>query len=376
MARPTAQSGEYSPATLHKALATSISGAAFTDTAYFLFSRRKPSAGVVGSPRAVYASSHVMRAAADHFHTQLSGHFSTDDAVPTETADYGYGSDSDLEDEEDENQCVGELANESKGKEREVESQKPSSEALRENAVREGVKHILFIPDVAAVTWHALVFFIYTGKISFAPLRSTGEQARRGACRVHRAANPELPELCSPKSMYRLADMVGLDHLKELAAEEIQKQLSHECIIDELFSHFSAAYPDVLTAQLTYLYAEGRMAEVLQKAQRHVASALSGHMPHAETVLSAMLATLSALLLSHPGYPAPTIATLNATASNDTTSSPSIAPSEFKFSFSYAANVGPSQAAKKSPKRPIAPLPASGRSPPAASLSLSPTLTE
>ena len=44
---------------------------------------------------------------------------------------------------------------------------------------------------------------------------------------------------------YAVADetnvQVGLDHLKELAAEEIQKQLSHECIVDELFSHFSAA---------------------------------------------------------------------------------------------------------------------------------------
>ncbi|EKM49895.1 uncharacterized protein PHACADRAFT_131778 [Phanerochaete carnosa HHB-10118-sp] len=303
-------STEFPIASLQEALAASISTGSFIDTAYYLFSRRTAE-GRVGHPLAVYASSRVLKAAADHFDAQLSGGFSTDDEIPVATADYGYESDSDLDEGEIVEHDFEEVASGSKGKGKAFQIDEANFDltalSLREEAVRRGVKNSLFIPDVAAVTWHALVFFIYTGKIYFAPLRSNGLQAHRLACGEHNSAHPDFPSLCSPKSMYRLADMVGLPILKAFAEQEIHRQLSLECVTSELFSHFSATYPDILTAQLQFVYDSGRMAQIMQKIQRHVASVVSGQMPHAETVLSALLSTLSELLLSNPGHPAPPV---------------------------------------------------------------------
>ena len=55
----------------------------------------------------------------------------------------------------------------------------------------------------------ALVHYIYTGSIHFAPLKSQGLAFRRSEQAKHRAKSPHLPPLCSPKSMYRLADFVS-----------------------------------------------------------------------------------------------------------------------------------------------------------------------
>lgn len=95
----TIVSSEYPLLYVREALAVSIATGTFTDTAYYLFSRRTANGGV-GHPRVVYASSRVMRAAAEHFEAQLSGHFSTDDNIPSETSDYAYELDSDLDESE------------------------------------------------------------------------------------------------------------------------------------------------------------------------------------------------------------------------------------------------------------------------------------
>ena len=133
MALP-AVSTEFPIASLQEALAASITSGSFTDTAYYLFSRRTVN-GRVGHPRAVYASSRVLKAAAEHFDArrffllkargvvinpdsgaELSGGFSTNDEIPVETADYGYDSDSDLDEAEEVDHGFEEVAGGSKGK--------------------------------------------------------------------------------------------------------------------------------------------------------------------------------------------------------------------------------------------------------------------
>ena len=125
---------EFPIASLQEALAASISSGSFTDTAYYLFSRRTANGGV-GYPRAVYASSRVLKVAADHFDArrffllkaqevainpdygaELSGGFSTNDEIPVETTDYGYDSDSDLDEAEEVDHDFEEVAGGSKGK--------------------------------------------------------------------------------------------------------------------------------------------------------------------------------------------------------------------------------------------------------------------
>lgn len=88
---------------------------------------------------------------------------------------------------------------------------------------------------------------------------SKGLEKRRAAEEEHRTARPDFPPLCSPKSMYRLADIVrflashslrtltgnrqfALPTLKQAAEKEIQAQLSSAIIAHELFSPLTAKY--------------------------------------------------------------------------------------------------------------------------------------
>lgn len=155
------------------------------------------------------------------------------------------------------------------------------------------------------MTWNALVYFIYTGNIHFAPLRSNGLKERQAAVERHCTDNPDLPALCSPKSMYRLADMVGLPKLRRISLQEIKRQLSTKGIATEVFSHFSSTYPDVLSAELRFLYDNTHMAQALKDVQHHAVEVVAGRVPHAEGVISALLAMLSSLLAAHPVHPMP-----------------------------------------------------------------------
>ena len=56
--------------------------------------------------------------------------------------------------------------------------------------------------------WEALLFYVYSGKIAFAPLRSEGAEERMLAMKQHKHDHPHQPPLVSPKSVYRLADKV------------------------------------------------------------------------------------------------------------------------------------------------------------------------
>lgn len=100
------------------ALASTLTTGTFVNTAYYLFSGRTRR-GKAGRLRVVYTNSTVLKGAAEHFRarechallwvstadgmgtgcTELDGGFSVDDnAAGAEMAEYGYESDSDLED--------------------------------------------------------------------------------------------------------------------------------------------------------------------------------------------------------------------------------------------------------------------------------------
>ena len=99
-----------------------------------------------------------------------------------------------------------------------------------------------------------MIYFLYTGKITFAPLSSDQREhlpveARAGDWSAARLPSP------SAKSIYRLADKVtsftrvlllpthrsqyDIPTLKERAKEHIHANLSHCNIVDEVFSSFS-----------------------------------------------------------------------------------------------------------------------------------------
>lgn len=67
--------------------------------------------------------------------------------------------------------------------------------------------------------------------------------------------NPGRPLPCSAKAVYRLADKLDLAELKERAREHIIKSLTVANVPHEVFSSFSAAFEDIRKVQMDYFLA-------------------------------------------------------------------------------------------------------------------------
>jgi hypothetical protein len=223
---------------LKEALNDAISSGKFVDTKITLFSRRNGS-GRVCKPKALYASSHVLKSV-PYFndrefplHTPcnvrndpspgvLSGPFLESEIKDlSETADdgefaedYGYLSDSDLEEDWDfESPAPPDFPTRPR--------QQGATYCKYKEHVRMG--RVIKIQDVAFVTcvhskiysltlstgdsFQAFLLYLYTDSIGFA-LFGSKENRRSRSSEIAWALEGEIPEP-SPKSIYRLADKVS-----------------------------------------------------------------------------------------------------------------------------------------------------------------------
>ncbi|KAI5476327.1 aminomethyltransferase [Pseudohyphozyma bogoriensis] len=119
-------------------------------------------------------------------------------------------------------------------------------------------------------TYRALLVWIYTGHITFAPLSTSFPRSRADAedastTKVSRkvglsqsiSEEPLLPIPVSPKSIYRLAHLVDLPALAQLALNAIKSFITVDNAAQELFGDVSALYPDFSTslpADIAYRY--------------------------------------------------------------------------------------------------------------------------
>ncbi|KAI0301112.1 hypothetical protein B0F90DRAFT_1719274 [Multifurca ochricompacta] len=143
------------------------------------------------------------------------------------------------------------------------------------------------VKDVAYATYRAVLYYLYTDRIRFAPLSSSflsscspgissaqtpndsqaslGSVARTGSAEVHAGAssrrewiqdwirgNPGHPLPCSAKAVYRLADKLVLTELKARAFEHITRSLTVENVPYEVFSTFSATFEVVRKIEVKY----------------------------------------------------------------------------------------------------------------------------
>ncbi|KAI0820427.1 hypothetical protein BC628DRAFT_1330305 [Trametes gibbosa] len=169
--------------------------------------------------------------------------------------------------------------------------------------------HIV-VRDVAYTTYRAVLYYIYTDMIVFAPLSSTflsissassqpgssapspqaalpsenlpapgltglggranqqqpsetaassistltGPRTRKEWVTEWERNNPGRPRPPSAKSVYRLADRLGLQDLKDRASRHIIKSLTVENVAHEAFSAFSAAFEDVRKVQVAFMF--------------------------------------------------------------------------------------------------------------------------
>ncbi|KAI0745444.1 hypothetical protein C8Q76DRAFT_605875 [Earliella scabrosa] len=264
------------------ALLTSITGGTFEDVKFFAFSRRAASGESVGTPRPLFGNSALIRKASSHFDFVLTKGFAESGIVDldapfprnrpsaVEIDEYGYASDSDLEDDSDDN--PGGMLEESMsslslggadGPKPEVQAQSANEEttgqAQNEPPTAGGEKvsilavsrfarpgRIVFLTDIAYRTWQAFLFFVYTGKVSFVPLRSQ--------CQADPISSSAFdPPPCSPKSMYRLADKYDIETLRRKAADDIKSKLTVQNILEELFSSFTLTHPEILKLEVEFL---------------------------------------------------------------------------------------------------------------------------
>ncbi|KIO03982.1 hypothetical protein M404DRAFT_26602 [Pisolithus tinctorius Marx 270] len=301
---------------LFKTLEASLTSVDFRDTVFYLYSRT--SSGFVEFPRPVFANSGMLATVVPYFEMLLSGDFVEanttrlhdnsssarllDERLSVE--EYGYECDSDLDVTEedwngDDDQHDQEAQNSEGIQNGEVglESIRSSSEASVDDSddpVSEtsgkppNFLRKICVKDVAFKTWKALVFYIYTGHISFAPLRSQPLISTH----IHHGPTDYAP-MCSPKSMYRLADKYDLKALKEQARTDIQSKITAQNVVPELFSTFASRYPDVRNLLTKIYVAHCDHPNVTTAMPVWIGKVVRGELPHAEEALNAILRALA-----------------------------------------------------------------------------------
>ncbi|KAF9778324.1 hypothetical protein BJ322DRAFT_493540 [Thelephora terrestris] len=253
-----------------EALNEGIASGTFVDTKIILFSR-KDSSGRVHGPKELYASSHVLKSI-PHFSLLLFGNFreaESQDFGDTfddgeYSFDYGYCSDSDLEDDNETAADVlkGVLKRADTVKEafRKVTPQQGSLKrvlrsdslrSLRSGTFRKPPRErysersykgkVIRIPDVAFITFQAFLLYLYTGEMEFAPTKSGANQT--WGIGLRDSLHDDVPRP-SPRSIYRLADKYDVPELRTLALCRIRDELHTRDIVKETFSKFASKYDE------------------------------------------------------------------------------------------------------------------------------------
>lgn len=134
-------------------------------------------------------------------------------------------------------------------------------------------------------TYSAALVWLQTGHIEFAPLSSRSdtdvdngayddESESSNAGALCASADPQ-PRLvlarASPKSVYRLADLLSLDTLKSLAFANFVSQLTAASAAFELYSEAATTYPelrDVVLAFVVRHWDEAKSSDAMQEMER------------------------------------------------------------------------------------------------------------
>ncbi|KAL8293424.1 hypothetical protein RQP46_000125 [Phenoliferia psychrophenolica] len=137
--------------------------------------------------------------------------------------------------------------------------------------------HEVFVTDAAYSTYRAVVVWIYTGQITFAPIQSSATPKR-------------YPNSVSPKSVYRLAHFLDISDLKTLALAAFKQQVSSANAAVELFSETSRLYEEVQAVLLDFVvqqWSEVKNSDGMQEIERLLEA--EEDVPMGATMLKIML---------------------------------------------------------------------------------------
>lgn len=283
---------------LRAALNASITGGSFVDTRLHAFSRRE--GDTVSRPRPIFVNSIALRGTSPEFDLLLTGARAVDifddgpdvGAEQASAAEYGYESDSDLDDDGDDAPASTGASRPTAPTQTLTPRASPtqrgrpasgSSDVTSDDHAMHHSGRSVFVKDAAHKTLKALVAYLYTGEIDFAPLQSAN--ARPAG---QRGSAYEAP-LCSPKSIYRLADRYGLGDLKKRALENLGAQLTADNILPELFSRFTSRYEEVQELEVELLSEYPLQGDVKAGLHEWVARLARGELQHGGAALLALM---------------------------------------------------------------------------------------
>ncbi|TKA52511.1 hypothetical protein B0A53_04887 [Rhodotorula sp. CCFEE 5036] len=142
------------------------------------------------------------------------------------------------------------------------------------------------VRETAYSTMCAVLLYLQTGHIKFAPIRSSHAlfpdelvTKRKAALVEALEEHPTLPPPVSPKSVYRLAHLLERDELQHLALDSFASSLTVSGAADELFSPVSLAYDKLRKVVFDFVvgnWKQVRTTETWNAARAIVISAPSG----------------------------------------------------------------------------------------------------
>ncbi|KAG1753017.1 hypothetical protein EDB19DRAFT_980918 [Suillus lakei] len=296
-----------------RALEQSLKTGTSFDLKFQAYSRRL-SCGKVTGPIPVYASTAVLQATLPDFSggdldfPSLFELSEGDTLPPTSLENYEYESDSDLDDDDgrkDNNPTP--VGNESHGDTTDSGSissfssieagpqEQPDNRPLPLEdvgmvpiVIDENLKRgsrVVLVKGVAWKTWHAFIYYCYTGIVNFANLRS---QSMVDAA-LQQSRLEDGPPHCSPKSMYQLARKLNNEPLSQLALKAIETRLSAANILDEAFSKFTSRHDTVRAMETALLLKHRNASEVVQGLPTKMEAVARGNIPNAGQVLTALI---------------------------------------------------------------------------------------
>ncbi|GAA5826163.1 hypothetical protein JCM11251_007189 [Rhodosporidiobolus azoricus] len=205
------------------------------------------------SSRRLWASGDFLKNASPYFVSALGGDFQEGQCDPISAQQnpldpYTY-------EESDDGTDMPSSAGEEEEEERADASQPNQGGLVSHKTIR--------VVDTAHSTYHAVLVWLQSRYIAFAPLTSSFHVSGTphddaGAERAVMVAEfskdrGDLPPLVSPKSVYRLAHLLDLSELSSLALANLASQLTPENAAYELYSDVATSYPDIKATVLDYV---------------------------------------------------------------------------------------------------------------------------
>ncbi|KAF9785418.1 hypothetical protein BJ322DRAFT_829017 [Thelephora terrestris] len=127
-------------------------------------------------------------------------------------------------------------------------------------------------------SWKSIFFYRCTDEISFAPLRSQGVVSRANYIREKTVATAPPP--CSPKSIYVLAELLGIPVLREKAFEDFKKKVTSKTVVGEAFSWVTAGQKEILEMECDLLVSSSKGPSTVALVKDSIRRASDGSSPH------------------------------------------------------------------------------------------------